>query len=123
MKIIKCSCLVNKKEDKLLCVRVRDNKLWYLPGGKIEHDETPEETLVRELYEELSIRIERSSIKYLCNIIGPAYGEEAMVELYCYTAEWTGEIKPHAEISEVSWIDINHKELLAPAVIELLNHL
>ena len=32
--------------------------LWELPGGKIEKYENPEKALVRELYEELDIKID-----------------------------------------------------------------
>ena len=47
--VLRCACLVAVRDDRLLLVRVRDNALWYLPGGKIEPSELPEETLIREL--------------------------------------------------------------------------
>ena len=39
------------KEDKLLLVSL-NNRGWDFPGGHIEHDESPEECLEREAYEE-----------------------------------------------------------------------
>lgn len=122
MKLIKCACLVKKENNKLLLVRVRDNKHWYLPGGKIEQDEKASETLKRELLEELNIKLIPESIQYLYTVTGPAYNEEAVVDLVCFSADWEGEIQPKAEISEVSWIEYNDKNLLAPAVLELIKN-
>jgi len=51
---------VNWKDGQVLaCQRRRDARYplkWEFPGGKIEEDETPEEALIRELREELSIK-------------------------------------------------------------------
>jgi ADP-ribose pyrophosphatase YjhB (NUDIX family) len=122
VKLIKCACLVKKENNKLLLVRVRDNKHWYLPGGKIEQDEKASETLKRELLEELNIKLIPESIQYLYTVTGPAYNEKAVVDLVCFSADWEGEIQPKAEISEVSWIEYKDKNLLAPAVLELIKN-
>jgi 8-oxo-dGTP pyrophosphatase MutT (NUDIX family) len=47
------------KVDRLLMVRISDQgrAWWCLPGGTIEPDETPEETIMRELREELHLRV------------------------------------------------------------------
>ncbi len=116
MKRISCACLFACREQKVLLVRVRANTHWYLPGGKIEPGETPEQTLVRELKEELSMGVEPSTIRFEFSIVGPAYGEEGEVELLCFSAHWHSEIKPCDEITEVAWLDETHYDLLAPAV-------
>jgi uncharacterized protein len=111
---ITCACLVAQLDYKLLLVRVRDNQHWYLPGGKLEPGELPEQALQRELHEELGIVIDPRSIRYLYTVSGPAYGQAGEVELICFAADWQNVPRPHGEISEVEWID--WRERLAPAV-------
>lgn len=56
--------LLNKDNKILLMHRnTKDLKQWELPGGKLEKDELPEQTVVRELKEELNIKVQ--IIKYI----------------------------------------------------------
>lgn len=119
--MIRCSCLVKVEDKKMLLVRVRQNTHWYLPGGKIEEGETPEQALSRELSEELGIEVIQNSIGYLYTVVGPAYGISDEVELTCFSASWQGILEPKKEIAEVSWIGIHEREKLAPAVITLID--
>jgi 8-oxo-dGTP diphosphatase len=51
-------CVIyNDKKELLLLHRNAKRVQWELPGGKIDNNETPEETAKRELLEELGIRI------------------------------------------------------------------
>ena len=47
------------KDDRILMVRISDcgRSWWCLPGGTMEAHEAPEETVVRELREELILRV------------------------------------------------------------------
>lgn len=49
------------REDSVLLCRDNLNRLWYLPGGRVELGESSETALVREMSEELnvSVQIER----------------------------------------------------------------
>lgn len=116
MKPLRCACLVNQRDDTLLLVRVRHNEHWYLPGGKIEPQESAESALQRELAEELGISLVTESIQYLYSVVGPAYGQPGDVELICFSANWSGEPSALGEITEVQWIDRNDTDKLAPAV-------
>ncbi|WP_141769896.1 hypothetical protein [Shouchella lonarensis] len=64
--------------------------------------------------------IQKERVHYLYTVKGPAYGEEALVELICFAANWDGEISPCAEISEVDWISVKKTEWMAPAVVTLV---
>ena len=50
-----CSALI-EKEDKFLIVMCPRFKVWRVPGGRTEHGERLEETLIREMEEETGIR-------------------------------------------------------------------
>ena len=60
MKIIKVVASILQKEDKILIARKKQGKplagYFEFPGGKIEEGETPEESLIRELMEEMNIK-------------------------------------------------------------------
>jgi len=114
--LIQCACLVATKNGRLLLVRVRDNPHWYLPGGKIEPGESPEEALVRELGEELNISVRKDSLRYLYTVVGPAYGVPGEVSLVCFSAEWDGSIGPTGEISDVAWMGYDQTDKFAPAI-------
>jgi 8-oxo-dGTP pyrophosphatase MutT (NUDIX family) len=113
---LRCACLVATREDRLLLVRVRDNALWYLPGGKIEPAELPEETLTRELFEELGIVVDADSVRHLYSVRGPAYGRSGEVELVCFAAQWENDPRARGEVAEVAWIPTGQLDRFAPAV-------
>lgn len=64
MKLISVVAAVIEKEGKILCVQRGPSSLdyisrkWEFPGGKIEANETEQETIVREIREELHMQFE-----------------------------------------------------------------
>ena len=113
---LRCACLVAQRDDRLLLVRVRENEHWYLPGGKVEDDEAPEDALQRELWEELGISLDPASVRYLYTVVGPAYGQPGEVALICFAADWDQEPRPKGEISDVQWLHWQDHARFAPAV-------
>lgn len=47
--------LLDQNEDQLLLVDHKKSDLWVAPGGHVEHNEHPKETVKREIREELGI--------------------------------------------------------------------
>jgi len=71
-KKIEVAAAIIMHNDKILCVQRGENKLDYIskkfefPGGKIEKGETQEQTVVREIQEELEMNI--SSQEYFLTV-------------------------------------------------------
>jgi 8-oxo-dGTP diphosphatase len=52
------SCVVINEKREILLVLREDFRIWALPGGGVELDETPEQAAVRETLEETGYRVE-----------------------------------------------------------------
>ncbi len=49
--------IINPVNKKILLVKHKKNHKWTQPGGHMEKNETPEETALREVYEETGMRV------------------------------------------------------------------
>lgn len=61
-------CAIEWKSKILLLQRLpekSEGNKWGLPGGKFDPGETPEEAVVREVFEETSIRLPKPELKFI----------------------------------------------------------
>ena len=124
--MIKVVAAILQKEDKILIARKKEGKplagYFEFPGGKIEKGETPEESLARELMEEMNIKIDVK--EYVGESIYD-YGNGKVISLLGYISEIIdGEIKlsDHDRYEWVTLEEINNYKI-APADIPLIDKL
>lgn len=88
--------------------------LWEFPGGKVEAGETPEQTLIRELNEELGIETQTSCLAPLA-FASHRYDDVHLVMLLYACRIWQGE--PEAiEHQALKWVRVeNLKDYPMPA--------
>jgi ADP-ribose pyrophosphatase YjhB (NUDIX family) len=113
------------REGKLLSARSKNKTLFYLPGGKREVGESDEKALIREIQEEVSVKLIVNSINYAVTFKAPADGKnpEVVVKLTCYFADFEGELAPDAEIAEIEFIGYKDKSRCSLGSIEVMNWL
>ena len=95
------------QERKLLVNKSAKYDFYLSPGGKIDPGETPEQSLIRELKEELDIDITLADIEYWFTTEEPAANDPAKIlrmEIY-WVRSWEGQIKAASEIEEIKWVD------------------
>lgn len=97
--------------------------LWEFPGGKVERGERPEDTLVRELEEELGIVVNEQCLAPL-TFASHSYPEfHVLMPLYV-CRRWNGTVAPR-EGQQLTWV--RPKELrkypMPPADEPLISHL
>ncbi len=123
--MILVSAAIIKREDKVLIAQRNRHKSqafkWEFPGGKIEANETVQESLERELMEELSIRIAVREF-FAESIYNYDSGE---IKLIAYFADYVeGEISL-MEHEAVEWVTIGELKNydFAPADIPFISKL
>lgn len=91
---------VNQKKEVLMVLqgKVQEEKLWAIPAGGIEPDETPEQCCIREFSEETGYDVE--IVRPLHVKIGESYGVKVL----------GGEVRiqdPDGLIHEIAWRNVS----------------
>lgn len=104
-KIIDKVAWIHMKNKKILSTLSKGKNTYYIPGGKREGKETDQETLVREIKEELDVDIVLNTVKYLGMYEAQSDGavEGIKVKMTCYLSDYRGELKASSEIDRFEW--------------------
>ena len=99
-------------DKHILSTRSRGKDVYYIPGGKREKNETDQETLIREIREELDVDLLTETLTFFGIFEAQAHGQTAgvVVRMTCYTAQFTGTIRASSEIEEVAWLSYRAKK-------------
>lgn len=97
--------------------------LWEFPGGKIETNERPEETLIRELKEELGITVSEPCLAPL-TFASHVYPDFHLLMPLYVCRKWEGIVAPQ-ESQRVAWVKPNRLRdyKMPPADEPLVAHL
>ncbi|WP_169545082.1 NUDIX domain-containing protein [Sneathiella aquimaris] len=99
---------INKKV--LLVKRRRDPEAgsWGFPGGKVDFGETTKQATIREIKEELGLRIEVRGLAHLVEFIDTQNREHWLAPVYHASIQaGTPLIKEPEAIAELKWFDLS----------------
>lgn len=105
--ILIAAAIVRDEAGRFLLVRKRGSEFFFQPGGKIDAGEQPETALIREIEEELGIRIDEDQLSYAAKMSAPAANElDAAVEaeLFHLTLKEGQVPAASSEIEELIWL-------------------
>ena len=97
--------------------------LWEFPGGKVEAGERPEQTIQRELKEELGITVEELCIAPL-TFASHGYPDFHLLMPLYVCRRWEGIVTPR-EGQRLAWVRANRLRdyEMPPADVPLISHL
>lgn len=109
---IRVSALVLRWRGTMLMVRKRGTAAFMLPGGKPEPGESPLETVLREVREELDLHLDPADLEELGTFSASAANEadhrvvgDVFVHRGLPDDFDVASIEPHAELESVGWFD------------------
>lgn len=94
------------RDRKILVCRALGKDYFISPGGSIEDSETAKQALIRELMEELQIKVNEGDLENYDTFTAKAAGDESkMIMMDVFTVQnFQGEPKPDNEVEEIRWI-------------------
>lgn len=115
MKEIDKVALIVLENGKILSTKSIGKNKYYIPGGKRENNEKDDETLIREIKEELSVDILQETIIYVGTFIAQSDGDTKgiNVKMNCYKADYIGVLKKNNEIAEIRWLSYKDLDLIS----------
>lgn len=112
--------------DKILVAqRKHDSEFeagkWEFPGGKVEPSEDPQDTLIREIHEELALDV---GIEGLYGLSSHVYrsktgGRNLHVVLVAYVCSWVGGEVGLRQVADVRWVQPNELSVFEWAEADL----
>jgi 8-oxo-dGTP diphosphatase len=104
--VLVAACVLLDADGRLLIAKRPEGRplagLWEFPGGKVEHGETPEHALVRELAEELGVEIAIADLAPL-TFASHGYREFHLLMPLYLCRRWRGTLAAH-EGQELAWV-------------------
>ena len=102
--VVACA-LVNADKRVLIAQRPQGKALaglWEFPGGKLERGERPEQSLIRELHEELGITVKADCLAPL-TFASHAYDDFHLLMPLYICRRWEGEVTAR-EGQQLAWV-------------------
>ncbi|MGH9566191.1 MAG: (deoxy)nucleoside triphosphate pyrophosphohydrolase [Candidatus Angelobacter sp.] len=120
------AAIIQRDHKLLICQRTRHQPFpleWEFPGGKIEPGERPEQTLIRELREELGIVTQETCLAPL-TFASHAYETFHLLMPLYICRRWEGSVTAR-EGQNLAWVRANKLRdyPMPPADIPLIPHL
>jgi 8-oxo-dGTP diphosphatase len=121
------ACALVDTDKRVLIAQRPEGKalagLWEFPGGKLERGERPEQTLIRELHEEIGITVKADCLAPL-TFASHAYDDFHLLMPLYICRRWDGEVIAR-EGQQLAWVRANKLRdyKMPPADIPLIPHL
>lgn len=125
MKEVDKIAFIELRNHQILSTKSKGKTKYYIPGGKRDIGESDEETLDREVQEELNVDIDRKTIEYVGTFKAQSDGAKAgvLVKMTCYKAKFIGVPMPSSEIEEIKWLNYKDLELISAVDKLIFRHL
>jgi 8-oxo-dGTP diphosphatase len=125
--VLVAACALVDADGRVLIAQRPEGKmmagLWEFPGGKIEADECPEQTLIRELSEELGIIVSEACLAPVTFASHSYANFHLLMPLYV-CRRWEGTVTAR-EGQQLAWVKPNRLRDydMPPADVPLVSHL
>jgi 8-oxo-dGTP diphosphatase len=125
--VLVAACALVDADGRVLLAQRPQGKpmagLWEFPGGKIEAGERPEQTLIRELKEELGIDVREDCLAPL-TFASHAYPDFHLLMPLYVCRRWEGTVTAR-EAQQLAWVKPNRLRDydMPPADMPLVSHL